>query len=238
MMNNFEVTVENGVITLIKNYNEVEMIDEYEHIELFEIEGNLFIPKDATAFAPEVLIGVSPENILVESGNPAFFVKGNCLFSAETGALIMACKNSVIPNDGSVRVIGESAFSWPIDLSEMQLDPLRIPDSVRKIEYRAFALTSANSIHIVVPTSVERVDAMAFMLKSGTKSCTVTFEGSPQLEAGVFGTNAEAADSQYEAYRQMPDILYTQPDELLVRAPKDSLVIAYCEKYGIRCKVI
>lgn len=218
-MRDCKLTVEEGVIT------GMEMPKERP--------ARLFVPKDAVGFDGEMMICGNPDAIEVEAGSPVYTARNNCLLSADGKTLVLACKNSVIPDDGSVEVIGDMAFNYPQDLSEMPLDPLVIPDGIKRIGYRAFALYSDSPIHIIVPASVERVECMAFMMRSETGACRVTFRGSPELEPGVFGTKAEAADSDHPVYHEMPSIIYTEPDKIAVDAPAGSSAAAYCSKYGI-----
>ena len=176
---------------------------------------------------------IYPAVIEVEDGNETFSAVNNCLIRSSDKTLVMGCNNSIIPEDGSVEIIGACAFNFAQDLTKMNPNPLVLPNTIKEIRYRAFAVYAENDIHIIVPESVEKIGLMAFMMKSGTKKCTVTFLGSPELETGVFGTKAEANDTDYEIYKTMPDCIYTLPNELLVRAHANSGVIDYCKKYGI-----
>lgn len=51
------------------------------------------------------------DSITVEDGNPSFYAKNNCLIRKGDGELVLGCRNSVIPDDGSVRSIGALAFN-------------------------------------------------------------------------------------------------------------------------------
>ena len=74
------------------------------------------------------------ESITVASGNTHYMAKGNCLIEKSTGTLIVGCKNSIIPTDGSVTVIGAYAFQSCYGLSS-----ITIPASVTAINGLAFA---------------------------------------------------------------------------------------------------
>ena len=50
------------------------------------------------------------EEITVADGNPVYRGAGNCLIDIKKKTVIRGCKNSVIPSDGSVTVIGAKAF--------------------------------------------------------------------------------------------------------------------------------
>lgn len=77
------------------------------------------------------------ESISVEPSNTKYYSINNCLMDKERKALILGCKNSVIPRDGSVEEIGESAFAGCTGLEEVI-----IPDSVKTIGGRAFVNTA------------------------------------------------------------------------------------------------
>ena len=87
-------------------------------------------------------------SITVSEGNPVYHSDGNCLIETESKTLIAGCKNSVIPDDGSVTSIERSAFGGCDSLTS-----ITIPDSVTSIGERAFydcdSLTS-----VTIPDSV------------------------------------------------------------------------------------
>ena len=53
---------------------------------------------------------ISLTSITVSAENPVYHSDGNCLIETESKTLVAGCKNSVIPDDGSVTSIGDSAF--------------------------------------------------------------------------------------------------------------------------------
>ena len=50
-------------------------------------------------------------SITVSAGNPVYTRDENCLIETESKTLIVGCKNSVIPDDGIVTSIGQTAFA-------------------------------------------------------------------------------------------------------------------------------
>ncbi|MBQ1175552.1 MAG: leucine-rich repeat protein, partial [Treponema sp.] len=74
------------------------------------------------------------ESITVAPGNEVYRSSGDCLIETASGTLIAGCKNSQIPDDGSVRVIGKLAFATHTGLTELE-----IPEGVEEIGYGAFA---------------------------------------------------------------------------------------------------
>ena len=124
---------------------------------------NIYIPSSIER------IGVSPfslgddnyfcldvESITVSENNPHYHSAGNCLIETETGRLVSGCKNSVIPDDGSVTAIGDYAFSQ-VDSFESVI----IPDSVSLIGEGAF-LYSIDLESVFIPNSVTVIGRYAF----------------------------------------------------------------------------
>lgn len=74
-------------------------------------------------------------SIQVQENNAKFIVKNNCLIDQENKTLVVGCKNSEIPNNGSVETIGCFAF-----YKCEQLSRIVIPETVVKIDKGAFRL--------------------------------------------------------------------------------------------------
>ena len=220
-MENYKLTIEDGVITWVENA--------YENGN--PIEGILYIPKEAVAFHPDawIFLDTNADGIVVDEENPAFSSAHNCLLSKDEKTLIKACKNSDVSKLTFLEIIGRDAFN---DLNEEREEfTLRIPDGVKILDYRAFAINARN-VEIFVPSSVRAIGALAFMIHSD--STHIVFEGDAELEVGAFGTELEAKDSDIEVYNSMPSILYPKKEKLTVTCPKDSKVYRYCKKYGIQ----
>ena len=129
-------------------------------------------------------------SIIVAEGNTKYHVAGNCLIETARKKLVLGCKNSVIPTDGSVTIIGEDAFSNCVGLTS-----ITIPDSVTSIGKGTFSscigltnITISNSLtyigsgafsnctgltSITLPDSVKSVSYDAFYGCSGLTSITV-----------------------------------------------------------------
>ena len=73
------------------------------------------------------------EKIVVAEGNPYYYVDGNCLIEKSSKKIMLGCNSSVIPNDGSVKSIGEAAFA-----NCHAIESIIIPKSITEIEYAAF----------------------------------------------------------------------------------------------------
>ncbi len=115
------------------------------------------IPESVTSIGSSAFSGcVFLETLTVDKRNPVYHSVGNCVIETATGALVQGCNNSVIPTDGSVTSIGDSAFAWCTSLTS-----ITIPDSVTSIDDSAFAwcisLTS-----VTIPDSVTSIGSDAF----------------------------------------------------------------------------
>ena len=220
-MENYKLTIENGVITWIENTDANGK----------DLPGILYIPKEATAFSADawVNLGCNAEGILVHPDNPVYSSAHNCLLNKSGTKLIKVCKTSEIHKLTGLKTIGRDAFQTP--WSHRDAFTLRIPDGVELLDYRAFAV-NANRVEITVPSSVLFVDLMAFMIHS--KHTRIVFEGDPVLRIGTFGTAAEANDSGFDVFKSLPSILYPKPERITVSCPMGSTVSAYCKKYRIQ----
>lgn len=95
-------------------------------------------------------------SITVDQDNPVYHASGNCLIQTKEKILILGCKNSVIPSDGSVTSIGAHAFSGCTGLTSIV-----IPDSVTSID--AFAFNDCTGLtSIVIPNSITYIDFYSF----------------------------------------------------------------------------
>lgn len=73
------------------------------------------------------------EKIVVAEGNPCYYVDGNCLIERSSQKIILGCNSSVIPDDGSVKSIGEAAFA-----NCKLIETIVLPKSIIELEYAAF----------------------------------------------------------------------------------------------------
>ena len=109
------------------------------------------------------------ESITVGSKNKIYHSSGNCLIDTELKTILRGCKNSIIPNDGSVYRIGYGAFSDCCTLAN-----ITIPGSITCIDGQAFSdceeLTS-----ITIHNDITSIGEYTFF--GCTSLASVTFTG-------------------------------------------------------------
>ena len=111
--------------------------------------------------------------ITVALGNPKYHSNGNCIIETDTKTLILGCKNSIIPSDGSVTSIGDSAFIWCDSITS-----INIPDSITSIGESAF-YDCRSLARITIPDSVTSIGNRAF--ENCISLTTVSFDNTSQL---------------------------------------------------------
>ena len=129
---------------------------------------SITIPDSVTSIGDYAFDGCkSLESITVEEGNTVYHSSGNCLIETTSKTLVLGCKTSAIPTDGSVTSIGSSTFSICTSL-----ESITIPDSVTSIGIYAFYnCTSLESI--TIPDSVTSIGKYAFLGCSSLTSITI-----------------------------------------------------------------
>ena len=115
----------------------------------------------------------------ISEGNSVYHSEGDCLIETERKILVAGCKNSVIPDDGSVASIGDYAFSCCEDLTS-----ILIPHSVASIGKRAF-LGCKNLMCINIPNSVASIGEKAFFGCKNLTSINIP-DGVTSIENGAF----------------------------------------------------
>lgn len=135
----------------------VVSIGEHAFMNFSDTLESINIPKSVEkigtlAFA--ALPGVG--NICVDADNLFYCSTGNCLIEKATKTLIVGCKNSSIPTDGSVTAIHRGAFA-----ACFYLEKLTIPEGVTSIGGLAFS-NCKNLKEIRIPSTVTYIAESAF----------------------------------------------------------------------------
>ena len=122
-------------------------------------------------------------SITVAEGNTKYHSSGNCLIETASNTLVLGCKTSVIPSDGSVTYIGTYAFEGCTGLTSVT-----IPDSVTSISAIAFfGCTGLTSV--TIPDSVTSIGNSAFSYCSGLTSVTIPVSVTNIGDAAFTGCN-------------------------------------------------
>ena len=138
------------------------------------------------------------KKITVAKDNPVYHSAGNCLIETASGTLVLGAEKSVIPNDGSIIIIGEEAF-----FERKGLKYITIPNSVTEIANNAFSYCDALS-ELTIPKSVAAIGERAFNNCSALKRINVE-KGNP-------------------AYHSSGDCLIETDTKKLIRGSKNSVI--------------
>ena len=153
---------------------------------------SITIPASVTSIGSASFIDCSElESIMVESQNTIYHSAGNCLIETASKTLIVGCKNSIIPTDGSVTAIGSHAFDGCHSLTS-----ITIPASVTTIGYSAFNSCSFTSISI--PASVISIDDYAFFNCNSLTTVTFADRFAGMLGSDVFSCCGNLTRTQYD----------------------------------------
>ena len=142
---------------------------------------SITIPNSVTSIGRSAFSGCSGlMSITVASSNPVYHSAGNCLIETESKTLILGCKNSIIPTDGSVTSIGEWAFHGCSGLTS-----ITIPDSVTSIGEGVFygcnsliriTVASGNPVYHSAGNCI--IETNSKTLVAGCKNSVIPTDGS------------------------------------------------------------
>ncbi len=120
------------------------------------------IPSSVTSIGKYVFISCANlTKIEIASGNPVYHSANNCIIETATKTLVLGCKSSVVPGDGSVSSIGSDAFVECSGLTEVT-----IPESVSSIGEQAF-MGCRGLIEVVIENGVTSIGQCAFTYCTG-----------------------------------------------------------------------
>ena len=118
---------------------------------------DVYIPAAIDFIEPNPFINCpNIESFTVDENNHQYYATGNCIIQRNTGTLVCGCKNSVIPNDGSVTNIADFAFMGCTELEKMY-----IPNKVRRIGDCAF-FGCEKLVAVFVPETVKELGESVF----------------------------------------------------------------------------
>lgn len=118
---------------------------------------SICIPKTVKSLSSDCFYLYLPiENLSVAEGNTTYHSSGNCIIDTAEKVLVVGCKTSVIPSDGSVLTIGYGAFKHCNDLKK-----ITIPSPINCIEEHAFSYC-VDLEEITFPSTVHSLEATSF----------------------------------------------------------------------------
>ena len=131
---------------------------------------------DAGSIAFSGCTGIT--EITVSPDNPVYYEDGQCIIIKKTKEILLGCKNSVIPNDGSVVSIAKRAFYGCLEGEE-----LTVPEGIVSIGEYAFAHNKAlRRVHL--PASLASMEDGVFCACTEVRELTVSPENSVFHTAG------------------------------------------------------
>ncbi len=177
---------------------------------------NLKIGKGLTELG-EHAIGSSStlESIIVDSENPKYSSNGNCFIDIENKTLLVGCKSSTIPNDGSVTKIGVLAFS-----NCKQLTSITIPNTITEIGGDAFVQAGLTSI--TIPNSVERIGDGAFGQCEDLTSVSIG-SGTTFINSYAFYNSKKIANITIDS----GNTVYSSSGNCIIKTATKELLIAF-----------
>lgn len=125
------------------------------------------LPPNLSILYSDAFAGCSSiESIEIDQDNPTFKVIDNCLIETAKSTLVMTCKNSRIPTDGSITIIGEYA------LNGITADKIVIPEGVHTIRPNGLSVYDGLK-QLSLPSSLKNLDIASF--PANTTGITILF---------------------------------------------------------------
>ncbi len=149
-------TKQNVIIPSVYDGKPVSAIGNYAFAHCTELT-SITIGNSVTSIGDVAFYGCTGlETITVNKGNTKYHIEDNCLIETESKTLVLGCKNSIIPIDGSVTSIGNYAFSYCEGLTS-----ITVGNSITSIGNYAFRGCVGLTI-ITIPNSVTSIGDAAF----------------------------------------------------------------------------
>ncbi len=210
-------------------------LDENDYVLDFCDYTHIFIPKNCrgitdNAYEAVCIFADQRQCITVEQGNEKYVEIGNCLIDKTLGRVVLGCKDSVIPNDGSIKIIGAHAFRSIGGMeceSRDEFSYISIPDSVEIIEHHAFADTGLT--HIDFPQGLKKIGSMAFMLsRLGMDDKEISLpETVTRLGVGIF-----AGCRHLKRLHFCENEYYKSQSDCIIDKTEKSLIAVHCGAFA------
>ncbi|MDE6597668.1 MAG: leucine-rich repeat domain-containing protein, partial [Clostridia bacterium] len=183
---------------------------------------DISVPASVTAIGYNSIYGCTEiENIMVNANNIKYSGAGNCLIEISTKILIVGCKNSVIPTDGSVETIYDRAFENIGGLTDIV-----IPDSVTKIGQYAYNGCS-NLETVTFGNKLETIGSGAFNICTKLKSINLPATVN-EIEYRAFygcgGLESISVNTANPVYSGADNCLIEKATKTLIRGCRNSII--------------
>ena len=186
---------------------------------------SLQIPASVTSINYTAFEGIPLNSLEVASGNTTYHSAGNCLIETRNEILIKGCNTSVIPTDGSVTIIGESAFDGCSGLKSVT-----IPDCVEYIYMYAFRNCTGLTT-ITIPAEVGWLGlevARGGVFEGCTNLTSAVFENPNGWTCTLYGWDAETQTMVDETVSiDATELSNPQTAAMLLRRVPDNDNISY-----------
>ena len=160
----FETTIQSGLFMGCSQLKEIILPEDLTGIGSFAFEEclnltSINIPNKVTDISIGIFGGCDNlTSISVEPGNAVYYSIDNCIIKSENKTLVLGCKNSIIPSDGTVTIIGNSAFDGCNGLIEVI-----IPAEITKIGNSSFTeCVGLKKVGFETGSKLTNIDAGAF----------------------------------------------------------------------------
>ena len=172
------------------------------------------------------------ENISVSRNNKVYHSANNCLINTEEKMLIAGCKNSKIPNDGSVKKIDDYAFEGCEGLKS-----ITIPDGVTSIGDSVFdgcvGLTNIN-----IADSVRSLGDYVFSGCTNLTKITIPY-GVRSIGKSAFWSCKNLVEITIpETVTEIGEDAFWCSNRLVIKCAKDSFAFKYAEENEIETEII
>jgi len=141
----------------------IQLPESLEDLEIQAFYGSkiesITIPASVTTIG-EGVFGASLKSIEIAEGNTNFKMIGNCLIDIVNHVLIKGFNNSIIPNDGSIKTIGNFAFDY---MDEFSCE--FIPEGVERIGIYTFRGCKAVT-KLSLPSTLKILDSYALSFEN------------------------------------------------------------------------
>lgn len=169
--------------------NGIKRIEKWAFDRCDELK-SVFIPESVASIGETAFFYCdSLVSITIAQNNPVYHSANNCVIETASKKLVLGCKSSAIPDDGSVTSIGENAF-YGCDIENItipacvtsigesafsfcrELKSVNLPDGITSICDGTF-INCGSLTSITIPDSVTSIGRQAFEGCSGLTSISI-----------------------------------------------------------------